>query len=282
MEWFNSVFNGIVGWFSENWQRIGESLSEFSLKLLGSLAILLVGWWLASLFSRIARSALKKSKLDKSITGFLYSAIKTLLRIIVIISAIAMLDINISSIITALGAAGITLGLAMQDSLSNFASGVLLLFNRPFQVGDYINVDDAHGTVARIDLMYTSITTSDNKEIIFPNSMLTSGKIYNCTRNESRRLEMQFPVAYEADVELVKNCILAASKESPFVNQSVPAVVGIREFAARGIIYELRTWIKSDDYWNAYFDMQERVKRFFDANGIEIPRERVDVKLTQR
>lgn len=282
MEWFESIWNAITNWFATNWPKMAESLGEFGLKLLGSMLILLVGWWLASLLSRIVRSALKKTKLEKSVTGFLYSAAKTLLRVIVIISAIAMLDINISSIITALGAAGITLGLAMQDSLSNFASGVVLLFNRPFKVGDYINVDDAHGTVARIDLMYTSITTNDNKEIIFPNSMLTSGKIYNCTRNESRRLEMQFPVAYETEVALVKNCIHAASKESPYVNQAVPTVVGIREFAPRGVIYELRTWIKSDDYWDAYFDMQERVKSFFDANNIEIPREKIDVKITQK
>lgn len=282
MEWFENIWNGITAWFTANWPALSEKLADVGLKFVGSLIIIVLGWWLSSILSRIVRSALKKSKLETSITGFIYSAVKTLLRVLVIISAIAMLDINISSIIAALGAAGITLGLAMQDSLSNFASGVVLLFNRPFKVGDYINVDEAHGTVARIDLMYTSITTSDNKEIILPNSMLTKGKIYNCTRNESRRLELQFPVAYESDVALVKNCILAASKESPFVNQAVPAVVGIREFAARGVIYELRTWIKSDDYWAAYFDMQERVKSFFDANNIEIPRDRVDVKITQK
>ncbi len=197
--------------------------------------------------------------------------------------AIAALGLNITSIITALGAAGITLGLAMQDSLSNFASGVLILFNKPFVAGDYVELDQSGGTVKEISLMYTTLINSENKEVIYPNSSVTSAKIINHTALDRRRVEMQFAVSADASVTEAKNALLKAVKSSPYVlsDGDLEPVIGLREFGEGSIKLDLRAWILTSDYWTSYYDIQERVYNEFKDADISFAREQVDVHLKQ-
>ncbi len=145
--------------------------------ILGAIAIMIVGWWLAAVVAKGIRKALGKSKVEKGAVSFICSVIKTFLILIALVSAIAQLGINITSVIAALGAAGITAGLALKDTLSNFASGIFILFNKPFVTGDFIEVEGSTGTVVNIELMFTTLRTADNKHVVFPNSKLTENKL---------------------------------------------------------------------------------------------------------
>ena len=274
-----NVWNWLANLGTGIWKSIVDWVSNAGPLLLTSLLILIIGTWIGSLIRRVLRTTLKKAKIDPGISGFICSCVKTVFNVVVIVSAIATLGINITSIITALGAAGITIGLAMQDTLANFASGVIILFNKPFKTGDYIEVEGLSGTVESIELMYTTLLTADNKPIVYPNSKLTSDKLINYTAEPDRRLDMKFPVSYKSNVQQVKELIKKVGADSEYTDSSRDIIVGISEFGDSAIVFELRAWIKADRYWDAYFTMQESMKAAFDENGIEIPVSQLDVNL---
>ena len=283
----SSVLTGIGEWFAGIWETHGSSMIDWlvtnGIALLKTIVILIVGFWVAAIVAGIIRGALKRSKVDSAVGGFITSCVRVGLKVVVVIMAIAALGLNITSIVTALGAAGITLGLAMQDSLSNFASGVLILFNKPFVVGDYVELEESGGTVKDISLMYTTLINSENKEVIYPNSSVTSAKIINHTALERRRVELQFSVADGSDVAAVKEALLAAVESCPhaLTDQGCEPIIGLREFGEGRIRFDLRVWINTSDYWTSYYDIEERIYNEFVARGISFAREQVDVHLTQ-
>ncbi len=282
-----SFFNDIGNWFMKIWNRHGDKLLAWlatnGLALLRTVLILIIGFWVAAIVARMVKGALRRSKLDQAVAGFITSCVRVGLKTIVLVMAIAALGLNITSIITALGAAGITLGLAMQDSLSNFASGVLILFNKPFVAGDYVEIDQSGGTVKEISLMYTTLINSENKEVIYPNSSVTSAKLINHTALDERRVEMQFAVSADASVSQAKEAILRAVKSSPCTleGEKHEPVIGLREFGEGTIRFDLKAWIRTSEYWNAYYDIQERVYNEFKAENISFAREQVEVHLRQ-
>ncbi|MBP3415314.1 MAG: mechanosensitive ion channel family protein [Clostridia bacterium] len=277
-----NVWNWIVSVATDAWEAIVKWFASSGPMLLKALLILVIGLWIGGIVRRAVKGALKKAKVDTGISGFICSCIKTVIYIVVIVSAIASLGVNITSIITALGAAGITIGLAMQDTLANFASGVLILFNKPFVTGDYIEVEGHSGTVESIELMYTTLLTPDNKHLVFPNSKMTANKVINYTAEPDRRLDMKFPTSYKSDVQKVKDIITKVGLASEYTDNEHGAVVGIAEFADSAIVFELRVWIKADSYWDAFYDMQEKMKAAFDENEIEIPVNQMDVNLLSK
>lgn len=282
MDW-NVIFSGIADWWTKTaGPAVLEWLKTGGLKLLTGLVILIIGLWVAKIAAGVIGRMLKKTKADAGIAGFITSCVKFVLKLVVIIAAVAAIGVNITSLITALGAAGITIGLAMQDSLSNFASGVLILYNKPFVIGDYVEIDGSSGTVKAIELMQTTLTTSDNKELIFPNSCITADKVINYTHLEARRLDMNFSVAYGTDVRQAKECLLELCHKSPYLmsNHGEP-VVGIKELSSSAIVFDLKMWIPANAYWDAYYRMQEDVYEAFNANGIRIPFEQLDVHLKE-
>lgn len=281
MDWLNNT--GI--WFSEVgtdiWTGVVAWGKEAGPRILGSLAILIIGMWLARVIARIVRKTMSRTKVEKGVVSFVYSCLRTILDIVVVVSMIANLGVNITSVIAALGAAGITIGLALQGTLANFASGVIILFNHPFKVGDYIETEDSAGTVVSIDLMYTTLLTIDNKHVVFPNSKLTDNKLINHTGEDMRRLDLQFSAAYDTDVELVRKVLLAVCEECECVLSDRETVCGIVEMNSSAVVYEVRAWIKSSDYSNARFDLMKKAKMAFDANGIVIPFQQMDVHIKQ-
>lgn len=282
------MIDSIQKWFGEVWPVFVENLLKWlgstGMSILNALGIMLIGFWVSALIVRIIRGMLRRSKVDESIRKFVCSCIKITLRIIVIVMAIATLGLNVTSIITALGAAGITVGLAMQDSLSNFASGVLILFNKPFIAGDYVEIGDSGGTVKEISLMYTTLINPENKQVVYPNAMVAESKVINHTALGQRRIDMQFRIGSEADIDIVKTGFSAAVESSPYAiaEDGKKLGVGIREFGCGYVVYDLRIWIKTPDYWNAYYDIQERVYRELARRDVELPREQMEVKLNQR
>ena len=278
---FSSIGEYIAKWWNEGAKySIIDWLRTKGVPVLNCVIILVVGLWVAKLITKIVTKALRGSRADEGIAGFLSSCINFVLKMVVIIAAIAALGVNISSIITALGAAGITIGLAMQDSLSNFASGVLILYNKPFVIGDFVEVDGSTGTVKSIELMHTVLITPENKELVFPNSVITKNKIINYTGLEARRLDMKFPVAYGSDISKVKKCISDVCESSQYrIPGGAETVIGIDEFGRSAVVFETRMWIKANEYWAAYYDMQERMLAEFEKSGITIPFDQMDVHI---
>ena len=281
MTWFTNAWTAICEWFvNEAGPSILEWLKTGGLSLLTGLIILIIGLWVSNIAARIIGKMLRKTKADAGISGFIISCVKFVLKLVVVIAAVAAIGVNITSLITALGAAGITIGLAMQDSPSNFASGVLILYNKPFAVGDYVEIDGSSGTVKAIELMHTTLVTPEHKELIFPNSRITANKIINYNRLTDRRLDLQFPVAYGSDVETVKKCLLDVCQSSTYrLENGKDTVIGIKEFGNSAIIFDAKMWISANDYWDAYYATQEAVCSEFAKRGIVIPFNQMDVHI---
>jgi len=280
MEWLKNVWTAISGWFAESaGPAILDWLKTGGLSLLTGVIILFVGLWISNIVARMIAKMLRKTKADEGISGFIVSCVKFIFKLVVVIAAVAAIGVNITSLITALGAAGITIGLAMQDSLSNFASGVLILYNKPFIVGDYVEIDGSSGSVKAIELMHTTLVTPENKELIFPNSRITSNKVINYTRLKERRLDLKFSVAYGSDIATVKECLLDVCQNSPYCIENKESVVGISEYGNSAIVFDLKMWIPANAYWDAYYATQEAVYDAFAKRGISIPFAQMDVHI---
>lgn len=261
------------------WNEFLKWLLSIAPNVIGAILILVIGWWLASLLSKYLKKAMAKAKVDAGIISFVYSITKNALRIIVLISTAAKLGVNVTSIIAALGAASVAVGLALKDSMSNVASGVLIIINKLFHVGDYLEVDDLQGTVSKIEMMNTTLTTIDNKTIVIPNSILTSTSIINYTSQETRRLDLSYGVGYESNLMEVKNLLRKLVQNNPKIHMDPAPVIAVGELQSSCIQIIVKAWCDCDDYWPLYYEMQESVKLLFDAHHISIPYPQTDVHL---
>lgn len=254
---------------------------KFIMHLGFALLILFIGWWLAKVLSKSIRKTMRRANVDEGIISFLYSIMIVAFRIIVVISAIAKLGINVTSLVAALGAAGVTIGLALKDSFSNIASGILIIINKPFKIGDYLETKDIQGTVLKIEMLFTTLKTYDNKIITVPNSKLTSDHMINYTSQKTRRLDLSYLIGYNDNIdkakEVIRNIILSNDKA---LNSPEP-VIAVSEHKDSGIEIVAKVWCNSGDYWPLYYEMQEKVKFEFDTNKISIPFNQVDVNIRQ-
>ena len=201
------------------------------------------------------------------------------LQILAGITAISKLGIDVSSIIAALATAGVAIGLALKDSMSNIASGIQIIFMHPFHVGDYISIDTTEGTVSRIELFFTALNTIDNKEIVIPNSTITASTVVNFTAMETRRLDLKYMVSYSDDLSHVKEVLSKLCQEDERILDTPEVQIVIGEHGESGVYVLIRLWCKTDDYWPIYFSMQEKVKLKFDEEGISIPFNQMDVHI---
>ena len=264
-------FGGIVKW-----------LVAFGGNLLLAGLIFLVGWWLAKAAASLTRRAVKKSSVDPLVAGFIGSVVRTIIILVASVSAIAQLQINITSLVAALGAAGLTASFALQGSLSNFVSGVQIIFTKPFKMGDYLAFGSYEGTVKRIEILYTVLATFDNKQVIVPNSKITGDVVVNFTSNGTRRLDLSYQVSYRADLTKAKG-ILSRLAERDLRVLDVPApIIAVGELGDSGVSLVMKLWCRQEEYWNLYFAMQEAVKLAFDKAGIEIPYPQLDVHMTRQ
>ena len=261
------------------WNEFLKWLLSIVPNVIGAILILVIGWWLASLLSKYLKKAMTRAKVDAGIISFVYSITKNALRIVVLISTAAKLGVNVTSIIAALGAASVAVGLALKDSMSNVASGVLIIINKLFHVGDYLEVEDLQGTVSKIEMMNTTLTTIDNKTIVIPNSTLTSTSIINYTSQETRRLDLSYGVGYESNLMEVKNLVRELVEKNPKIHTDPAPVIAVGELQSSCIQIIIKAWCDCDDYWPLYYEMQESVKLLFDAHHISIPYPQTDVHL---
>lgn len=257
----------IVNWFNDN-QGL---LIEFGIKLVVALLIIFIGKFISKLISRGVSKVMAHKKVDDAVISFIANLVFGIAFAITIIVAISHLGFNTSSLVAIVGAAGLAVGLALQGSLSNFASGVLIISFRPFKSGDFIEVSGTSGIVEEILIFSTKLRTPDNKTVIIPNGAITSGTITNYSTKPTRRIDLVIGVSYDADLQQTKTILTDIINSDERVLKDHDNTVAVSELADSSVNFVVRPWVNSGDYWPTYFDLMERIKMALDEAGIEIP-----------
>jgi small conductance mechanosensitive channel len=263
------------------WDSLQAQFNFYAPKLLLAIVVLVVGWWVVGVVTRMLKLVLNKREIDKGVVSFLGSIAGIGLRAALLISVASMIGIETTSFVAIIGAAGLAIGLALQGSLGNFAGGVLILLFKPFKVGDLIEAQGYLGVVAEIQIFNTIMKTPDNKTIIIPNGKLSNDALTNYSTEELRRVDMTFGVGYSEDLDKTRAALAEIVKADERILQDgdqAPAIL-VAELADSSVNFYLRVWGKGTDYWGIYFDTHEAVKKAFDAKSISIPFPQMDVHL---
>ena len=258
-----------------------ELIMEWAISIGLAIVIFIVGKIIANIIVKLARHGLEKGGMDSLLVNFVTSILKWVLMLFVIIASLEQLGVDTTSLIALLGAAGIAVGLALKDSLQNFASGVMLIVFRPFKNGDFVEAGGVTGVVEHIGIFTTIMKTGDNKEVIVPNGQVYGGTITNFSARDTRRVDMVFGIAYDADIRDAKNILVKILEEDERVLKDPKPVVAVSELADSSVNFVVRPWVKSGDYWAVLWDTNEKVKYAFDEAGIGIPFPQMDVHLNK-
>lgn len=258
-----------------------DVLVDVGVSIAVAILILIIGFWLARILSRGVERLLKVRKTDEGLITFLRSMTLTGIRIMVIISAATQLGVEMTSFVALLGAAGLAIGMAFSGTLSNLAGGVMILFFKPFKVGDFVDLGGVEGAVKEIQIFNTILTTIDNKIIIMPNGPVANGTIINYTMADKRRVDWTFGIAYGDDLKKAKGLLQSFIQDDPRILNDPESFIGLAELADSSVNITVRGWVKTEDYWPVYFDMNERVYVEFDKEGLNIPFPQLDVNLVK-
>ena len=258
-----------------------EALIGIATKLVLALLIFWIGRRIARWVSNLTAKGLTKAGNDPIIVNFLKNLVYYVILVVVIITALGQLGIQSTSLFAVMGAAGLAIGLALKDSLSNFASGVMLVMFRPFKLGDIVEVSGVTGKVQEIRIFSTIIKTPDNKEIIVPNGLITSDVITNLTSQGNRRIDLTIGVSYDDDIKKAKEIIEATVSAHPLVLKDPGLSVFLIELADSSINFAVRPWVKAGDYWTVYGDVLEQLKYDLEAGGCSFPYPQQDVYMHQ-
>ncbi len=260
------------------------SLLSFLVQVIVAILVLLIGSRIIKFLLKLIKKSLDRSRVETGVVTFLCSLVKYSLYFVLAMIILAQFGVTTSSVVAVLGSAGLTLGLALQGSLSNFAGGVLILLLKPFVVGDYI-IDGAtgqEGTVASITIFYTKLLTVDNRMIMIPNGSLSNSSITNVTHMEKRRIDLVIGVSYEADLAKTKQVLSEVAQREASRLPDEPVDVYVAELADSSVQMGVRVWVKTEDYWPTKWKLTEDIKNALDANGISIPYPQMDVSVTMR
>ena len=271
--------SGMNKMLNDIWQGFLEKLPT----IIFAIILLIIGIFLSKLTVKLMGKALDKSKLDLTINHFIKSAIKIVLYVLLVTVILTLLGVPTTSIITVIGTAGVSIGLALQNSLSNIAGGFLILIAKPFKVGNYISVSGVEGTVVSINILYTKLMTLDNKAIYIPNGNASNAVLVNVTEADLRRVDNVFSISYDADYRKAVGAIYKALKKIPQVLETDghKPFVHMCAHSASSIDIQVRAWCKTADYWNVYFDMIEHIRMQFIEEDIEIPYQQIDVHMKE-
>ncbi len=247
-----------------------------------AIAILVIGRWLAMWLASVGRKAMSKGGVEDTLSRFLGKLIYYGLLTAVAIAAADQLGIKTTSFLAILGAAGLAVGLALKDSLSNFASGVMLILFRPFVVGDYVTAGGVSGTVQQIDIFSTVLITPDNQKIIVPNAGITSGVITNVNAEPTRRIDLVVGIGYDDDIRKAKNTLEELVRADEKILEDPAPTVAVSELADSSVNLVVRPWVQTGDYWSVRLDLIEKIKLTFDEKGISFPYPQQDVHMYQQ
>ena len=253
--------------FNKIFSKIFYEIEKFFPHLLTATFILALGWWLSGKLTKIICKTLNKAKVDLGIISFSKSILKSTIRIIVLLTALAEIGVNITSLIAALGAAFVAVGIALKDSLSNIASGLIIIINKPFKIGDYLKVNDLLGTVKKIELIFTTLVTPDNKEIIIPNSKLTNSSIINCNKKSIRRLDLIYSLKNTVGVEKIKDIFNKVILNNNKILKEPSFKILIDSYDFEKTEFKISLWCKTDDYDCLKNEMNEQILMNFEKEN---------------
>ncbi len=258
-----------------------DSILPFLTNLAIAIAIYIIGKWVAGYVVKIIDKAMEMRKMDLALRQFLSAIIKTVFSFVILLIAVEQLGVDTTSLLALLGAAGLAVGLALKDSLSNFASGVMLILFKPFKIGDFIEAAGISGVVERIEVFNTIVRTGDNKEIVVPNGQIYGGTITNYSARATRRIDMVFGIGYNDDMKKAHDLIWQVLNADERILKDPAAVVAVSELADSSVNFVVRPWVSTPDYWAVRWAVTEEIKNVFDANGISIPFPQQDVYMHQ-
>ncbi|MDO3381844.1 mechanosensitive ion channel family protein [Gilvimarinus algae] len=244
-----------------------------------ALAVFIIGLFVVGILVKLLGKALKRTKLDNILIEFVQAIAKALLLIFVILAALDQLGVDTTSFIAVLGAAGLAIGLALQGSLQNFAAGFMLLMNRPFTSGDYVEAGGTAGVVVTIGIFTTILTSPDNKEVIVPNGLIYNDHITNYSKRPTRRVDMVFGISYGDDLRKAKEVMRKVVEADDRVLADPPPTIAVNELADSSVNFVVRPWVNTADYWAVKWDITEKMKLALDEAGITIPFPQMDVHM---
>lgn len=273
--------NTKVSKLSELTDGILSKIIDLGFDLLIAILIFIIGKIILNLIRKLVKRIFTKSAVDTGVVKFVDSLIKTIGYIIIIITICGQIGIQTTSFITILGTAGLSIGLALEGCLSNFAGGVLILVTRPFKVGDYIIVNGVEGSVEKMDIIYTTLDTPDNKVVKLPNGTLSNSVLTNVTNQVKRRVDVQVGIHYEDDVVFAKKVAADVMNSYPNILKEEDNMVVVKSLDESCVALEIRMWTDTENYWDGKFYINENIKKAFADNGISIPYNQLDVHLHQ-
>lgn len=259
-------------------ETVSDMIGLYALNIAIAIVIFIVGKWLAKKIANFAKKMmLKNSKFDETLANFLDDIIYYILIVVVVLTSLKQLGIDTTSFFAILGAAGLAVGLALKDSLGNFASAVMIILFRPFKVGDVINAAGVTGTVEEVSIFNTILKTPDNQKLIVPNGSITGGTITNINANPERRVDLLIGISYDDDIKKAKELLNSIVEADERVLTDKGITVAVSELADSSVNFVVRAWVNTEDYWGVKFDLTENIKLTFDKEGITIPYPQRDV-----
>ncbi len=262
-----------------NYQQYIDLAINWGIKIVGAIAVFLIGKYLAQIFTKLLKKALEKTKTDVTLVKFLGNLTYFGLLILVIITALGTLGVNTTSFAAIIAAAGFAVGMALKDNVSNFGAGILILLLKPFKVGDIVNAGGASGSVEEIGIFNTVIKSGDNTITIVPNSNIIGKNITNYSSKPIRRIDLVIGVGYEDDLKLVKSTLENIISSDERILKDPSPAVALAELADSSVNFNVRPWVKSEDYWGVRSDLLEKIKLTFDEKGINIPYPQMDIHI---
>lgn len=261
--------------------QLTEIAVDFGPKLLGAIAIWIIGGWIIKGLTNGFGKMMEKGNMDDSLKPFLKGIVSTLLKVMLVISVLGMLGVEMTSFIAILGAAGLAVGLALSGTLQNFAGGVMILIFKPFKAGDVIDAQGYIGSVREIQIFNTILKTGDNKTIIIPNGGLSNSSMVNFSTEERRRVDWTIGMGYGDDVDKAKKVIKRLCDEDARILKDPEVFIAVSELADSSVNFAVRAWVNAADYWGVFYEMNEKVYKTFDKEGLNIPFPQMDVHISK-
>jgi small conductance mechanosensitive channel len=259
-----------------------EMAMYYAPKLLGAIAVWVIGNWVIKLLIATLEKVMLKAQLDASLKPFLVSLAGALLKVMLVITVLGMLGVEMTSFIAVLGAAGLAVGMALSGTLQNFAGGVVLLVFKPYKVGDLISAQGFTGTVSEIQIFNTILKTPDNKTIIIPNGGLSTSSMTNFSSEERRRVDWTFRIGYGCDTEKAKTLLKQLADADSRILNDPKVFIALAELGDSSINFTMRAWVNAADYWGVFFAMNENVYKSFQQEGLNVPIPQMDARLLKK
>lgn len=267
--------NGLVTWLAEHGINYG-------MKILGAIVVLIIGLWVIKFITKRSEKILEKSDITPALKSFIKSMVNVVLKIILFISILGMVGIEMTTFIAMLTAASLAIAMAFNGTLSNFAGGIMILFFKPFKIGDFIEAQGYMGSVKEIQIFVTILTTPDNKTIIIPNGPLSNGSLTNFSTQDVRRVDWTFGIGYGDNYDTAREMVMGFIKEDKrILNEPAEPFIVLGALADSSVNLTVRVWVKPEDYWGVYFDMNEKFYKNADKHSINIPFPQMDVHVNQ-